>query len=401
MKVLTKANSTKAQRRAQANSVKNRKVVNVKKVNVRTPSSIIRALATNSFSRTPKKASKYVMCRADPFHSFGGTGIPDGGNTDYIVIDSVMRDIITMGSGSTSFAIQTICALPTMAMFNPVSGATTKINGVLTTAPTQSNPNSTISSNAWIPISIVPAYAGRTYFPGQIGEDPYNASKARLVSVGYKLIYTGPVSTCSGSITVTPNNVAMQHLGQTVGASSVLSLDAMQVFAANIPANVPCVEMDVSVALNTMTHMSYTVRPEEGLLILPKHMTNDYKIRMCSDVSHCVLANSGLSSGTYYNQFAEISTFKGGIIWWDDDWENFLIVGNGINPDASFRFETVTCFEMNPQVGTLLSSLTLKNSPKRDQQALEAGNKVTQVQSASLGTESSMRGKNDPVGSNK
>lgn len=339
----------------------------------------------------------YVGCRLDPFHSAGGLGIPDGGNSNFIVTDNMSVDNFSAIT-STGFTIQTIPALPCAALIAPRAG-TMFVNGTQVTAPIQDQPNSALKKNSWYPISIPASFqnaAGAKYNPGVLSSDPYGSSKGRAISFGYRLIYTGPVNSCAGVITVSPNDASFHPLG-TVQTGSISINGPSEAFLVASPVGTPLLAMDIIINPTAVTRASISFRPEQGVMLLPRHMTNDYKIIPTCDVPYAVLAESiydPSAIGGFYdniimadNPVLASTKYNGGIIWYDNDWSGFQLVASGLNADATFRWETVVCFEYNPAVTSPFAATTLKSSPKSDQ-ALNTANAAT----SALPTATDVRG---------
>lgn len=372
----------------------------------RTPSSIITALANSSINNNMMKMPGYVHCRVNPFTGAGNSiGIPDGANSNYIVSDFYIADTITDISGD--FMIQTFPILPYLAGItatNNNSLAVVSVNGFSVPGVSGGNAASTRYvdgakiQGGFFPISIPPGFynptgsGGNYYRPGVDQSDPYNSMTARLVSVGYRLTYTGPANTCSGVITVTPTPIAISQLGQTTSSAGDPGAD-LAIGIANassatvglgqiLPKGVTVFNMDSYSIMGTVSKETITLRPESGAIIVPKHKTQDYKMLPTMNNVAAVVADYGVSPSTtnlWSNLFERIDVkpgtgarVDGGIIWFDNDWESVSISFSGINSDASFRFETVGCFEFSLPPNSSFVSLAKKTSPSMPQQIKQA-----------------------------
>jgi hypothetical protein len=372
---------------------------------IRTTNSIINKLARNV--NHTNSGNSYLKCRLNPFAGNGGMGIPDGGNTNYIVSDTYSFDTINCSANSTDFVIQTLPCLPTMAAIIPTTvGSTTfKVNNQIVKPPVGISPVGTLASNSWYPLSICPPYltTTTTSIPGLVTQDPWNSTKARLISVGYKLIYTGPVNTCAGVVTVTPNDVAFAPAGVT-SAGSTSSPTSGVLLNINQPSQAvldtagtgtTVLTMDCKNSTSTMTRESISFRPETSIIITPRHRTNDFKLLPTSQSTYGIVANVGLTGGqptvsNYYNYltFNGTSTtgtgnYGGGIIWYDNDWESLQIVVSNCNNEASFRWETVYCFEYNPSLNSPFAPLTLKKAENKPA-AIEQANAILDSRPAAI-----------------
>jgi len=348
--------------------------------NVRTVESITRALG-----KMPKPMANmggaYLHCRMDPFSSDGKGSIPDGGNTGFFTVDNRTVDNIVIGD-SGNYIIQTLPTLPCSAVMLGTGGATgTKINGaniVWGTGPPVLVPNLSVTA----PLSVLPQWlsAVGTLYPGQSFNDVYNASNARLVSVGYKLTYTGQILSCAGSITVTPNDVAISPFSQVTNASPfavantlAVTLDTSDLsgsYYTKTGTNV--LQLDGSTNPNALTRDSVVFRPEEGVYIIPKHKTNVFKNIPITDTVSALVSNPTSDQTTGALTFNMInatnsafpnSVYQGGVIWYDNDWSGVQVTIAGMTPGSTFRWDTIWCMEINPAVSSPFASLTVKASP--------------------------------------
>lgn len=350
-----------------------------------TISGIQRTLATGANRQKPMGMPEYVHCRVDPFTADGKGSIPDGSNNNYVTIDKRVFDTIQNGGDTTqpySFNILTTPSFPCSAAVTS-STVPIKVNGVtynvpLTTA-TNGLPKQDRSS---APLSIVDIGDGTgSYFPGVRTTDLASSTSARLVSAGYRLVYTGPTNTCAGTITVTPSDTSFQFFNQSTGATNVLNVAGGNDVFVNVGQSTGYLSLNGVQAGSYMTRESVTFRPEQGIVFMPRHKSRDFKIQSTQDLALGIVANPIDSSATagfknylYANAAALAdATFQGGICWYDNDWSGATISVQGVNGDATFRWETIWCMEFNPSpVNVGLSSFTVKQSPTMLNQISEA-----------------------------
>lgn len=319
----------------------------------------------------------YISCRVNPFSGPGGAKIPDGANSNFISVDTKTVDIIACSATANAFCIQTLPCLPALAMISANPGATLSLNGTNVAPPSSITPIGT-STTAWSPISIPQPYlvASGGYTPGVALEDPYHSSKARMVSVGYKLTYTGPAQTCAGAITVTPNPVSFSSAGS---ATSGVNPALLQSYSVNVGTTAgvrmytsglgtQILVPDVAINPTGNTRQSQTFRPEDGVIIIPRHKTAAFDLKPTLDVPAAMVAGFNNSITLPFDWFSTLANthtqYRGGIVWYDDDWDSYLVSATGLNVDASFRWETVLCMEYNPQMSSTLSSFTQNKSPE-------------------------------------
>jgi hypothetical protein len=363
-------------------------------VNYRTADSIQRSLASAARQMTTKE-SDYVHCRMNPFEGSGRTAIPDGGNNGFIVSDVTMYDTFTVPAGITT-TIQTLPTMPCSAMITPSSG-TINVNGTVFTPYAAGA--ATGQANNWAPLSIMPVWqapnavtTGVTQLtPSQTPVDPYSATTSRLVAQGFRLVYTGEAQLCSGFITVTPNDIAIQEFQTTSGANpppygtcNLVVVDPNQATYYVAPQGTTVLNMDFSVNPTAMTRDSVSFRPEEGVLFIPKHKAKDFKNKPVVDCAYGIAMNADYATIGTMNVISNAlmangttttpSSFGGGIVWYDNDWSGAQITISGCQTNTPFRWETVWCFESNPSNGSVMSNLTRKTEPDQPKQIERAAN---------------------------
>jgi hypothetical protein len=334
----------------------------------RDPATIIANLS-RSFVSAPTVDHPYLGARLNPFVS-AAHAYPDGQNQNYICVDYHVANSLT--SVPTSFVLQTLPLAPSFSAIASTAGPIT-VDGVVSAASTAYTPNEITALTTWYPTSILPPLANYYSLLGGINTDPFNATKARMIICGYRIIYTGPTSTCSGSICVTPNNITLSQQSITTtnaaAAGTAISCQQLGNDGATVrnyaTQNAPlyCIELSVNSA--ALTKESKTFRPEESIVILPRYLA---QTNLPSDVfpgAMPLVGNVGSLNGplNLTNFFRSSNANVNGIIWMDDNWESYQIVFNGINSDASYRIETVVCVEMSLQQNSVYAPLSKERSP--------------------------------------
>jgi hypothetical protein len=347
---------------------------------------LIRGLTSGG---TTKGLSDYVHCRLNPFKGSGRSGIPDGGNDKFIVSDLFTYDTIAL-NGNNNFTIQTLPTYPCSAAitFAPASTPTPLlVNGNIFNAPTNFGGGAT-GNNALYPISVPSQYVSpvaNSMTPGSNYSDPYNSTSLRQVAVGYRLIYTGPVFDCSGSLTVTPNSLTVIPCGPTNSSTASATGTILTVLNPGqtttnktCNAGTNCLTVNGNILGNAFVSGSVTFRPEQGIIFVPKHRSKDFKVIPQADnpwglVNNSGIASTGTTSGNSFvnylcsNNSASTGVYSGGVIWYDNDWSGVTINGVGLNEDATFRWETVYCMEFQPTTNSTLAEFTRgaqKESPR-------------------------------------
>jgi hypothetical protein len=350
-------------------------------VKTRSPASIIAKLATGMKTSSSLKAPEsqfapYTLCRMNPFKGKGGTEIPDGGNSRFLSLDMMSVDNFSVSSSGT-VVLQTLPVLPFAGMIS-CSGTNVTINGATLTAPASMSPNNANTNSFWYPTSVFNNYTsavtcGTNYI------DSAGSVSGRIAALAYRIYYTGPVNTCAGTISVTSNDVSFEYCGATTSSTAgapaaglvsvTLGALTQTAIAATVPSGTPIVQISSYNSPTALNRTTYTIRPEEGLLIVPKHKTNDFKIRDMYDTPAVMVGIGPLTPGSaHYSVFTAGAYNTGGsntigILLHDSDWSSYQVCFNNINADASYRIETIACVELNPNQGTFVASLTKDQSP--------------------------------------
>lgn len=335
----------------------------------RTPSSIISNISKSFTAVKTVISDPYINARLDPFTHAAGA-IPDGQNQNYICLDLHSADTLT--NLPNSFVIQTMPCLPSMGLVGSTAGSMT-VNGVVHAALTQYRPNaSNTTTTNWAQICIPNVLNGYYTGLGVQKNDPWNATKARVGVMGYRIIYTGPVSTCAGSITVTPNQVGFTSFGIVSSTTSsattwtvTSTLPAGTAGTDTVALNTPLIAIEMDINPTNLTKESKTYRPEESILILPRYLAKSNLPKDIYQGTYPLIANANGATAnvTYFNLGSKTPASSGGVVWIDDDWESYQIAFNGINSDASYRIETVMCFEANLQQNSAFTAVAKEKAP--------------------------------------
>lgn len=260
------------------------------------------------------------------------------------------------------------------------------IDGTVVTGLTQLQPSSAPGSS-YYPCCIPPPLVGLALL-GAGFSDPYNSTTARMISCGYRLIYTGPATTCAGSITVTPNPIGWGQLATQATGGFTIGLPTISGTAgANLAGGAQLLDCDITINATAMTRASKTFRPEQGVYVVPTHRSTDFKMNPTLVCSVAPVANAITATGaaTLTSFLRPAGGVNPGIVWYDNDWTTYSIVIQGVNADASFRLEAVCCMEYNPAITSAFYPLSIKASPKAQNQIDQATakNQQTDTQPAS------------------
>lgn len=323
-------------------------------VGVTTIDNIERQLARTNISRgVSLREHPYVRCRLDPFGHSGSNGIPDGGNSQFIVVDNLLVENIT-ATDTGGFIINTQSWLPAMARFTAKSQSAAQNGFIVNGFPSGPPPGSVVGINSWIPMSVPSPYTRASpYTPGVHANDPYISTTARLVAVQYKLTYTGTPLSCQGTYTITPNTAAL-NVRNTVTAISPnpgigqLSVNVNNVAGApwKVALGTPVYDVDVEYGPTAYNKDSVLCRQERPIVITPKHSTSDFKLSATMDIP-VAATNGDVTGDPAINYMAGLNgnAYSSGILWYDNDWQHYQISVDGYQAGATFVWETSCCFE--------------------------------------------------------
>lgn len=351
---------------------------------VRTPGTIIKTL--NARQPVPTGQSHYVVCRSNPFHGHGGAAIPDGKNSNFVVSDTFSVNNFAPSAAGQTIVIQTLNTLPALAMMGSLSNFT--VDGNLVTGLTSLQPSIT-TSTSYYPVCISPPMINNGLL-GSKFSDPYASTTSRMISCGYRLIYTGPATTCAGSITVTPNPIAWGTTATSAtGGFSLVPPLITGTAGTTMSLGAVCLNCDIVINDTAMTRATKTFRPEQGVYIVPTHRSNTFElvptlVQPYAPVANVNTALGAVSNGTMLRP-ASNGAGNPGVVWFDNDWTTYTIVISGVNADASFRLESVCCMEYCPAITSPFYPMTNNKSPDKpgDMKAGDNANKNNDVKASS------------------
>nr|WPR18221.1 MAG: hypothetical protein [Crogonang virus 45] len=346
---------------------------------LRSTNTITRSLG-NKLAIGRRTTNAYLSCRMMPFSGEGRAALPDGSNTNFVVTDSFAIDNIAMtGAGSRSFIIQTMPTLPQLAMIGSTGGIV--INGQ-TSGTLSSYAIGSVPGLTWTPICI-PSIFNTSCVPGTPYADPWSASSMRFINIAFRIVYTGPVNTCSGSLTVTPNNCVFVDANAT-------TREGLRLFPVNMagtalstpyPGGTPMLATDLQIASSAFTRASRTFRPEQGVTLIAPHTGSSFDNIAIGRTPYALIsASQSTAAVTDINPALRQVTYNGveyaGIACYDNGWGGFQIAFENINADASFRIESMVCMEVCPMVSSPYYPMSQRSSPPADKAVLDQAAKL-------------------------
>lgn len=310
-----------------------------------------------------KTINPYIQCRLNPFASSNGLGIPDDTDAKRLVVDH--RQLTSFRVGNTgSINIVVAPTIPQIVWFQvPTDTDTTYlVNG---DHPTTHNGD----DNVFHPICIS-QYANQLLTrydeAGKFNSFPtyLDAMRARIVTIGYRLIYTGSTMNNSGSIMINRLGFSLQPPIPNVAAFSIFNGHGGTDLNYN-PGQVMLYRLNISKTFDTIVSDTVRVPLRQGVQGLLKHASGDY--RWCdvtdnetyigySTYDKAGLLTQGLDRGPdYMSQWPSIS-------FADDQWSPAAISIRGATEGQTFDLETVFCIEYIPNLESSAASLSKQPS---------------------------------------
>lgn len=334
----------------------------------------------------------YIHCRLTPWSGAGSQGIPDGSDTRRVVIDH--RFISTFTFGSTgSFYVGVIPAFPTCVIAQvPNSDSTALINGF---APTANRGTSSV----YFPAGILPEWSAipitfnnlEGTFDNYV---PYlSATKARVVTIAFRVIYTGSTINNSGWLVVnrdaidfgiaTPNLATYVVYGNTSSNQNYSQGQVLNTTCNYSPTNI------VTSSSMTVGSSAYDDRLEYGCYSVLKHSGDTYRwVDVFNNVNYIDSPLGTDSSLITENANATAETFArlNPCAFYDADWNAMSLNFSGGYPGQTFNIETIVCVEYIPSSSSAMYQMARNAPDHRNQlQAVDKISKELPTASASTG----------------
>jgi sporulation protein YlmC with PRC-barrel domain/uncharacterized protein YkuJ len=305
----------------------------------------------------------YLTCRLDPFRGSGSKGLPDGSNIKRFVIDHAgFTDINVLGS-CTGFTLHLVPNVSTPITIIPIdSGGASSLK--ITTGNNNYNVNAVFSNNGV-------AIAAGTYsefnnaFPFT---HPGSGEKSRFITMGMKIIYTGPANTAQGLINCrdAPTEYGYERLAPGTVNGYTAEANTTQNYMTGTNSKAISLDTPYGTSITTMPKDTKTFRPEEGAVMLAKHNTSVYRwIDWQSAGAALTLPSAAYSLISTTQNW----TYSGGngpaplLVNYDADWSSPEMVVSGVNSTCSFRVYYTHCVEYDCSPGSLFSKIVTNPPP--------------------------------------
>lgn len=336
--------------------------------------------------------SPYIHCRLNPFHSVGSPGIPDGTSVRRVIFDHRSRSVVQC-NGTGLLDIQFIPGLPCGALYRSFSTSTTPqwivdgnniIDPNIVTGSAVATQGGAIG---WVQGNFYPewlALALQAPNTNNADSSPIPSSRARVVSVGWKISYIGQPMQASGYYYATRTPVDL------VG-SNVLNPDPLLVYATGATIvqttyavdNAWCQVMNATQPAGAATQMQTSDRIDVGATgVLRANAQPDWKIMPRQNwfpVQQTSSGNTQLSG--MIDSIPGVS--YGSMRFWDDRFDPTTVRIQGMTSGTTLLVETVACVEYEVDVNNILSRIAepaVINKPQllNDTEKLLAGMPISE-----------------------
>jgi len=304
----------------------------------------------------------YLKCRLNPWGTGSSKGIPDGTSRQAIVGDA--RLAVDFSFTAASLGGCTILIVPgyptTVYMKQQTIACTVNVysgglGGGITLSQSGAATGAQDYSAGWVPVGtyVEGIPTGNTVMSATTSSpNSYQASRARLVTQAFDLLYTGTTSAASGVVSVRPVRFARVAADLTSSAPS-LSAQANDGTATIYPALSHFSVYDFNLNTTPYTKEVMVFRPEAGVSGILRHSGPTYQWQDYADQPFAIVSTDGGNQtlpweGQSWIPWASsiAGTRYGTEMWLDDDWEAVEIVISQVSSAVSFRLETLSCYEM-------------------------------------------------------
>jgi len=379
--MLTRFNSTKAQRRAQALQQLQKKKPN-KVRTTKTKDSANPSVSRNTRRRQRRRVASsgpmgfenaYRLCRLAPFKSHGLlTGIPDAATGKRLLVDHRIAPTMTFGpSGQCSIIIAPALPHPLWVKFGDTQAS---INGV-------QYPNN-VSTNVMIPICLAewtnqPAFWLAADSSNNYVEPLYTSSKFRVVTVAWSLSYVGTDFANSGLVTVNsfpltvlqpaPNTGTFTVYSSKSGTNTNISANEVQVSLLSTELTPSQLKSFIN---NVETFRTPLKRGAHGVL---RHSAGDYPDVPLQTAMTYISDPEGAPYSKLMQQTPTPNTaWASGVVQgYDNSWDPTLINISAGAENQSFVLDILMCVEYYPQPSSSVISLA-KAGPPENRSLLES-----------------------------
>lgn len=341
----------------------------------------VRKINQNKNNKNKNMINPLAQC---VFHPFDGpnhklTSLPDGDNSNRLMVDHSTYTDFTINSGGV-ITIRVMPTLPFLCLYQPTAGTVyTAIDPILGTA---SGTYGSLTNNVWSLCNSVNQYSSiiNTNNINTTVVAPYSQTKTRIISLAWRIIYTGTVSNGNGMVTCrdlpinfdTVTSVASGGLRYTSqdNTAAAVSTAVNTAAIADYPTGAGGLDVGKSVFTRLDSNPWGIVKKnsrlynwfpfiEQPFTLLPSSVTAQQIVSSPTTPLNALITNSGGTLGTI------------GLNYYSGDFNSTEIRVSGISATVSFRLEVKACVEYMVLPSSPVYSLT-KTPAKINIKALDA-----------------------------
>nr|WRQ65020.1 hypothetical protein [Tolivirales sp.] len=331
------------------------------------------------------------------FHPFDGPlhkmeSVPDGDNSNRLLIDHSTYTDFTINTGGI-LTLRTLPTLPFCAVYQPGNGTTFTASDPILGTVSGSFGNGV--TNAWTPCNTINQYASTftTNNVYTVTTPPYSQTQCRIITMAWRIIYTGTVSNGCGMITCRDLPIMQDNLtGLPVGGGKVADMlnsttstttKQIQVAMIDFPIGAGGLDVGKSVFTRLDSNPWGIVKRNNRLYTWRNYLEQPYSFISSSTSIEQIGASTTTPVPlllTYNNNAGSVGVL--GVNLWDVSFNGTEVRISNVNANVSFRFEVKICVEYMVLPSSPVYSLT-KNPVKPDLSVIEAvQSKASELQPA-------------------
>lgn len=313
----------------------------------------------------------YAMCRLNPFRSMGLTsGIPDGSDVRRILLDHRMINTFTIGS-SQSLRIAITPTIPSSIWWS--GDAETRLNGALfpfNNTGWTSSLFRPICQPEWRDLPVSLQNTESRFNPAMA---LFHSTKARIVTVGWNLMYTGATINNSGVIILNSQQFTMGDSFPNPGDFAVVNSQSESNKTFTKDQILIRVLNDFPAFGAGNNNQTRTISLRSGAHGVLRHSAPEYEWcpvtnNMCfpasaNDERHAVLMSQEYSTESTMGHWPQIS-FN------DPGWASTLISINGATVGSTIALDTIYCIEYCPSLTSGVFPIA-KEGPNDNQKLMQ------------------------------
>lgn len=300
----------------------------------------------------------YPMCRLNPFTG-GSAMYPGGGNAAVIVVDHRCFFDLRFGTNPGAVFLRILPCAPYAAIIHPDNTSSTYVvsnNKNIGDTYGPLGTSGTDTSSTWYPAAIMSEY-DTSVFPGAGTPVPFGATKARITSCGFRIMYTGITQLARGLISMTPgalNVVSRETL--PVGVNIRTQLDgAGTVITANTS---DAIQVDGDVIASPCTPQTVTVPAAAGASGVLTQVSETLPFRPVTQGGAVLFAD-----GKTESLICSTTGVRAAVGFYDESWAPVdIYVGSG-DANTAFRVEVATCVEYQVETSSTVARFARKPPP--------------------------------------